>query len=331
MIDVHGLDLTPEDIDILQNPLVGGVILFARNYRDKAQLTRLCARIRQACPRPVLLAVDQEGGRVQRFGAPDFTRIPAMQRYGALYDTNPDAARARAVDTGRLMAAELIEAGVDFSFTPVLDLNYGVSHVIGDRAFHRDPAVVSLLATCLVDGLRQGGMAAVAKHYPGHGGVVVDSHVGLPVDNRDVSTIIDQDLAPFKRLIAAGVAGIMPAHVIYAQADAQAAGFSHYWLQTQLRGELQFDGAIFSDDLSMQAAHAAGGVVERAIAAAEAGCDMLLLCNDRASVKTLLSDYRDTTATPQRQGRLHAMQARPLNTASPPDCWQAIRKQITKL
>ena len=308
MIDVGGQTLDVDDIEVLRNPMVGGVILFARNYANKAQIRSLCSEIRQACERPMLIAVDQEGGRVQRLTEP-FTRIPPMAKLGQLYDTDPDAAIELAFDTGRLLAMELTDVGIDFSFTPVLDLDYGVSEVIGDRAFHRDPSIVSALAISLIDGLRAGGIAAVAKHYPGHGAVSVDSHIGLPVDNRLVAEIDKADILPFQALINAGVGGIMPAHVIYENADARAAGFSEYWLQTRLRNQMAFDGVIFSDDLSMQAAHIEGNVVERAKAAAKAGCDMLLICNDRAAVEQVLSSYEDTTDTETRRRRLLAMQA----------------------
>jgi len=330
MIDVGGEELTVEDIEILREPLVGGVILFARNYRDMPQIKALCARIREVREAPVLIAVDQEGGRVQRFGEP-FTRIPAMRAFGRLHDADSTRATNLALEMGRLLAGELSAAGVDFSFTPVLDLDRGISDAIGDRAFHRDPGVVSDLATCLVRGLREGGMAAVAKHYPGHGGVTVDSHLGLPVDSRDASMILGEDIEPFRQLIRAGIAGIMPAHVVYKKLDPDPAGFSRYWLRTQLRDELDFDGAIFSDDLSMRAAHASGDALERVSAAADAGCDMLLLCNDRAAVKTVLSGYRDSTASADRQRRLRGMQLRATDADNAAGHWQTTRDQLAIL
>jgi beta-N-acetylhexosaminidase len=330
MIDVDGIVLTAEDIEILRDPLVGGVILFARNYRDKAQVTALCARIREVTDRPLLIAVDWEGGRVQRFGEP-FTNIPAMQKFGRLYDTDPHAAANLALATGQLLADELSAVGIDFSFTPVLDLDRGISAAIGDRAFHRDPGVVSLLATKLLLGLRDGGVAAVAKHFPGLGGVVVDPHIALPVDTRREATILGEDIEPFRQLIRAGVAGVMPSHVIYQNLDPDPAGFSSFWLKNQLRDELKFDGAIFTDDLSMQATHASGDVVERVSAAAAAGCDMLLLCNDRAAVITVLSDYCDQTATTDRQRRLRGMQSRKMDTDIAANHWQTTREQLALL
>ncbi len=330
MIDVGGIELTAEDIELVREPLVGGVILFARNYRDMPQITALCARIRELRGAPLLIAVDQEGGRVQRFGEP-FTRIPAMRAFGRLYDTDPPRATSLALETGRLLASELSAAGVDFSFTPVLDLDRGACDAIGERAFHRDPGAVSNLATRLVRGLRQGGMAAVAKHYPGHGGVTVDSHFGLPVDTRDAATILGEDIEPFRQLIRAGVDGVMPAHVVYEKLDPEPAGFSRFWLKTQLREELNFDGAVFSDDLSMRAAHASGDALERVSAAADAGCDMLLLCNDRDAVKTVLSSYRGPTASADRQRRLRAMQSRAVDTDNSADRWQTTRDQLAIL
>ena len=330
MIDVDGIELTAEDIEILRGPLVGGVILFARNYRDKTQITALCARIREVSDRPILIAVDREGGRVQRFGEP-FTNIPAMRKFGRLYDTDPLGAAELALNTGRLLADELSAVGIDFSFTPVLDLDRGISEAIGDRAFHSDPGVVAVLATSLVKGLRQGGVAAVAKHYPGLGGVVVDPHIGLPIDTRNEATILNEDIEPFRQLIRAGVAGVMPSHVVYQNIDPEPAGFSHFWLKKQLRDELKFDGAIFTDDLSMQATHASGDVVQRVSAAAAAGCDMLLVCNDRAAVKTILSEYRDQYATAARQRRLHSMQSRKMDTDIAAVHWQTTREQLAGL
>ena len=330
MVDVAGTALTPEDADILQNPLVGGIILFTRNFQDKAQLTSLCADIRAAADRPILIAVDHEGGRVQRF-RDGFTKVPPMRLYGERYEVDPQGTLELCKDTGRLIAAELTEVGVDFSFTPVVDLDYGVSEVIGNRAFHRDTEIVATLAAALTEGLREYGMAAVAKHFPGHGGVEVDSHIGLPVDSRSEADICDQDMAPFKALSDAGVEGVMPAHVIYEKVDSVPAGFSRYWLQEKLRRELRFDGVIFSDDLSMQAAHVVGGVVERANAAADAGCDMLLLCNDRESVKILLDNYTDQHASDIRQRRLQSMSARETRADSTDANWHTIRVKLKEL
>jgi beta-N-acetylhexosaminidase len=278
MVDVAGLALTDAERARLQHPLVGGVILFARNYAAPEQLAALTAEIR-ALRRPALLiAVDHEGGRVQRFQA-GFTRIPPMRKLGALHDRDPALAGSLAQALGVVLGGELRRHGVDLSFTPCVDLDYGESSVIGDRAFHRDPAVVGALALRLVQGLARVGMGAVAKHFPGHGYVRADSHLDVPVDERPFNEIDRLDIAPYRRLIPAGLAGIMPAHVIFTQVDDKPAGFSRMWLQNVLRIRMGFDGLIFSDDLSMEGARVAGDIVGRARAAFDAGCDMVLVCN----------------------------------------------------
>lgn len=276
MLDVVGTTLAVDDIRRIRHPLTGGVILFARNYKDRAQLTALCAAIHAARP-GVLIAVDHEGGRVQRFRTDGFTRLPAMRLLGQLWDRDVLAASKAATALGYVLAAELRACGVDLSFTPVLDLDYGESGVIGDRAFHRDPRVVSMLAKSVNHGLALAGMANCGKHFPGHGFVKADSHIEIPVDERDPKEIIKEDAAPYDWL-GMSLAAVMPAHVIYPAFDKHPAGFSKKWLSL-LRKDMGFEGVIFSDDLSMEGASVAGNVVQGAHAALKAGCDMVLICN----------------------------------------------------
>lgn len=278
MLDVTGTELTDDDRQRLSHPLVGGVILFTRNYRDPEQLTALTAEIHAIKSAPLLIGVDHEGGRVQRFRE-GFTRLPPMRALGEVWNAHPQRAKELARDTGYVLGSELCAHGIDFSFAPVLDLDYGASSVIGDRSLHADPEAVSDLANQLILGMKDAGMAAVGKHFPGHGYVVADSHVAVPLDERAFVDIALADLIPFRRMADFGLAGMMPALVIYPKVDAQPAGFSRVWLQDILRGELHFDGAVFSDDLCMEAAGVAGNMVGRVQAALEAGCDMALVCN----------------------------------------------------
>jgi len=287
MLDVLGTRLTAEDEARLRHPLVGGVILFARNYESPGQLTELTAAIHALRTPPLLIAVDHEGGRVQRFRE-GFTRIPAMRELGKIWDVHPQRARHLAQQVGYVLAAELRACGVDFSFTPVLDVDYGQSSVIGDRAFHSEPQAIAELAHSLLLGLRQGGMHTVGKHFPGHGYVQADSHLEIPVDERSYTDIELCDLIPFRQMVNYGLNAVMPAHVIYPKVDKLPAGFSSIWLKNILRGELGFDGCIFSDDLSMEGATVAGGIVQRAEAALNAGCDMVLVCNKPESADELL-------------------------------------------
>ena len=306
MLDVAGLELQPEERDRLQHPAVGGVILFGRNFANPDQLTRLVGDIHAARTPSLLVAVDHEGGRVQRFRE-GFTRLPPMRELGRFYDRSQEQACALANNVGSVLAHELRACGVDFSFAPVLDLDYGRSSVIGDRSFHADPAAVSDLAAALVAGLQEGGMPAVGKHFPGHGYAEADSHTDMPTDERSFEDIEARDLVPFRRLVAAGMRGIMPAHVLYPKVDSQPAGYSTFWLQTVLRGRLEFAGTIFSDDLSMVGAQGAGTIVERAALALDAGCDMVLVCNDPASAALLLDEITrlSTPASLDRLARLH--------------------------
>ncbi len=278
MLDVVGTELTADDIKRLQHPLVGGVILFARNFENCAQLSALTANIHAVRQPPLLIAVDHEGGRVQRF-RDGFTKIPPMREFGKIWDKNPKKARELAVEAGWILAAELRAHGIDFSFTPVLDMDYGDSLVIGDRAFHSHVQAINELALSLMQGLKKGGMQAVGKHFPGHGFVVADSHVSIPVDEREFDHIAQNDMQPFRQMIDEGLAAIMPAHVIYPKVDDKPAGFSTKWLQKVLRERLGFQGVIFSDDLSMEGASVGGDVTTRSLAALNAGCDMVLLCN----------------------------------------------------
>ena len=290
IIDIAGTTLTPADRQRLKNPLVGGLILFARNWQDRAQLTALCQAIKKIRA-DLLVCVDHEGGRVQRFKTDGFTHLPPMRALGEMWMAPPpkagqhagpmDATNA-ATACGYVLGAELRACGVDLSFTPVLDLDFGESSVIGDRAFHRDPRVVALLAKSLMQGLLQSGMANCGKHFPGHGFVTADSHTAIPVDKRSLKTILADDAAPYRWLNTV-TRSVMPAHVIYPKVDARPAGFSSTWLNGVLRGQLGFGGAIFSDDLSMAAARVVDGqavsYTQAALAALTAGCDMVLLCN----------------------------------------------------
>ncbi len=308
MLDVVGTELNDDDIRRLQHPMVGGVILFSRNFTSCAQLNALTANIHAVRQPPLLVAVDHEGGRVQRFRE-GFTKIPPMREFGKIWEKNPKHAKELATEAGWILAAELRAHGVDFSFTPVLDMDYGESRVIGDRAFHHSPQAISELAFALMMGLKKGGMAAVAKHFPGHGYVAADSHVEIPRDDRSYVDIEKKDIEPFRRMIDAGIQAVMPAHVIYSKVDAVPAGFSKIWLQQVLRKHLGFNGVIFSDDLSMEGAIVAGTVTQRAMAALQAGCDMVLLCN-RPDLADELLENMEGTMPAQSLARLARMHGR---------------------
>jgi len=286
MIDIAGTELTDLDRQRLCHPLVGGIILFSRNYRDRAQLTALCDEIHALREPRLLIAVDHEGGRVQRFRE-GFTRLPPMRALGLLHDSDPVAALEAAHAAGFVLAAELRACGVDYSFTPVLDLDYGPSRVIGDRAFHRDPAVVVALAGALGEGLKAGGMGTCGKHFPGHGYVIPDSHVELPIDDRPLAAMAD-DLRPYRDL---ALDAVMAAHVIYECVDCNTAVFSNKWI-TYLRNDLKFDGVVFTDDLSMAGAGVVGDMLARVETAWAAGCDMLLVCNAPDAVAQVLAGWQ---------------------------------------
>jgi beta-N-acetylhexosaminidase len=290
MVDVAGPELTRADREILGHPLIGSVILFTRNYADPAQLAQLVEDIHAVRSPPLLVAVDHEGGRVQRFRA-GFSSLPALRQIGHIYDLDADQGLETARRLGWLMAAELLAVGVDFSFAPCVDLDYGVSEVIGDRALHRRAESVSRLAVAYMHGMRDAGMAATAKHFPGHGAVVADSHLALPVDRRELADL-REDLMPYRRLIDNGLPGVMVAHVLFPAVDALPASFSPRWVTGVLRGELGFNGAVFADDLSMAGAASVGDIVARAGQALSAGCDVLPVCNDRASLLRLLDGLR---------------------------------------
>lgn len=312
MADVAGLELTVKDVQRLQHPLVGGVILFARNFAAPAQLKELTASIHLLREPRLLIAVDHEGGRVQRFRE-GFTIIPPMRSLGVQWDASPQEAARLAESVGYVIAAELINHGVDFSFAPVLDVDWGESGVIGDRALHKDPAVIADLGRALTVGMANAGMAAVGKHYPGHGFVRADSHHEIPIDDRSFEEIDKTDLVPFRALAKEGLSAVMPAHVIYAIVDSKPAGFSSKWLKDILRGELGFDGLIFSDDLSMEGASSGGNVTQRAHAALNAGCDMVLLCNDPDRTDELLQGLTADGVFPNAElsRRLQRMHGKP--------------------
>ena len=333
MIDVEATALTAGERELLRHPLVGGVILFARNYAEPAQLVALTASIHALREPRLVITVDQEGGRVQRFRH-GFSELPALARLGETYDGDPQAALALAADCAWLMASELRAAGVDFSFAPVLDLKSAQSAVIGDRALHGDAQAVARLARVYVAALQRAGMAAVGKHFPGHGGVAGDSHHELPIDERDYYDLEQRDLVPFRAAIAAGLQGIMTAHVLYPRVDAQVAGYSRYWIKDILRGELGFSGAVFSDDLSMAGADLGTSYSARAQQALAAGCDVLLICNHRAGVIEVL-DSLPVAPYPQTQVRLMRMHGRggapALATLRATDQWRSVAARVRRL
>lgn len=307
MIDVAGYSLTEVEKERLQHPLVGGVILFSRNYESPEQIAELTASIRRLRDPHLLISVDHEGGRVQRFRK-GFTHIPPAGTLGKHFHSHPNHALKLAETAGWLMAAELRAVGVDFSFAPVLDLDYGVSEVIGDRSFHRDPDSVSKLAAAYIQGMKSAWMSAVGKHFPGHGAVTVDSHKGLPIDERHFEDIWAEDMVPFRRLSSV-LAGVMPAHIVFTQSDDKPAGFSPFWVQKVLRQKIGFQGAVFSDDLSMAGAAVAGNAADRAEAALAAGCDMALVCNDPEAVDLVLDNLK-CEAQPLRHMRLLRLHGR---------------------
>jgi beta-N-acetylhexosaminidase len=309
MLDLEGLELTPEERELLRHPQTGGVILFARNYADPQQLRALTRSIHELrAPHPII-AVDQEGGRVQRFRS-GFSELPTPASLGRLYDADRFRGLEAARELGWLMAVEVLRHGLDISFAPVLDLGYGVSGVIGDRAFHRDPDTVARLAQAYVRGMREAGMSATGKHFPGHGAVREDSHTEKPRDPRRLADLMLADIVPFERLIEQGLAGIMPAHVVYETVDSKPAGYSRRWVQDILRARLGFQGVVFSDDLCMAGAELGTCHADRAELALEAGCDMVLVCNHRAAAVEVLESL-EGYGNPAAQMRLARMHARP--------------------
>ena len=306
MVDIAGTVLDDTDRERLRHPQVGGVILFSRNYQNPAQLAQLCREIHALRDPRLVVAVDQEGGRVQRFRE-GFEAIPAMGHLGDLYDDAPHEAIRLAEIFAWVMASELLYYGIDLSFSPVLDIANPISSVIGDRAFHRNPETVCHLANAWIRGMRRAGMEAVGKHFPGHGSVEGDSHHVMPFDRRGFTEIEALDLVPFRRVIATHLSGIMMAHVIYDRVDSSAAGYSRFWIESVLRGQLEFEGVVFSDDLSMSGAESVGGYAERAGHALDAGCDILLVCNNPAGadeVLDALQGYSNPTSQ-IRMVRLH--------------------------
>ena len=291
MIDLEALELTNSDIKRIKHPLVGGIILFSRNYENKFQLKELIISIRKI-KKNILIAVDHEGGRVQRFHS-DFTRIPKMSLIGKIYEKDKNRAKKIAKLIGWIIAEELAAVDIDFSFTPVLDIDYGSSSVIGDRAFHRNVKPVYELASYLSEGLGFGGMQSVGKHFPGHGFIKSDTHFEKGIDDRPLEKIQNNDMITFDRLIKTGIRGVMPSHIIYSSCDEKPAGLSKFWLQNQLRERLKFKGAIFSDDMSMKAAeNSYNNITSRVHNALIAGCDMVLVCNDPNQVDILVNELK---------------------------------------
>jgi beta-N-acetylhexosaminidase len=308
MVDIAGTELSADDIRVLAHPLVGSVLLFSRNYRDPKQVADLTAAIRAVRTPHLLIAVDHEGGRVQRFRE-GFTRLPAARLLGRRWDADRRDAKSLAHSVGWLLAGELRAVGVDFSFAPCVDLDYGVSEIIGDRAFHSDPDIVAALGVATMTGMRDAGMAAIAKHFPGHGAVVADSHVALPVDRREYVDL-EADIRPYRVLIDNNLPGIMAAHVVYPALDALPASLSPRWINGVLRRELKFHGCVFADDLSMAGAAAFGDVIARCELAFAAGCDVLPICNDRHSVEFVLGRLSADVGSAASQARLVRMRAR---------------------
>ncbi len=324
MIDLAGQALDAYEREKIQHPNTGAIILFSRNYESPRQIQALIQQIREVRQGEILIAVDQEGGRVQRF-KDGFTVLPSAMDYAENSELIEPA--------GWLMAMELLAVGVDFSFAPVLDVDCGVSEIIGDRSFACNADKVSEYAGLFRKGMRTAGMAATGKHFPGHGAVALDSHLTLPVDERKFDEILKQDLIPFQRLIEQGLEAIMPAHVVYSQVDEMAAGFSPFWIQTILREQLQFNGVVFSDDLSMAGAASVGGFEERARLAQQAGCDMLLVCNDPKAAEQVLETL-PIKADSTREQRLATMRGQPLmnrETLLANEQWNKIAMQLQQL
>jgi beta-N-acetylhexosaminidase len=331
MVDVEGTALSADDIDVLSHPLVGSVLLYTRNYRNPKQISELCEAIRGIRTPHLLIATDHEGGRVQRFRE-GFTALPAARLVGRRFDEDRQDGLRCAHSVGWLLATELRAVGVDFSFAPCVDLDYGLSEVIGDRAFHRDADAVAALAAACLAGMREAGMAAVAKHFPGHGAVRADSHVALPIDRRALADM-ESDLKPYRLLIENQLPGIMTAHVEYPAVDTLPASLSRRWLGEILRGSLGFHGCVFADDLSMAGVAGAGDVLARARLALAAGCDVLPILNDRRAVRSVLASFKPEVALPVSQARLVRMRARgapPVDLGADPR-WHAAVRSVEEL
>jgi beta-N-acetylhexosaminidase len=329
MLDVDGVELNEDDRKRLSHPQVGGVILFTRNYQSPRQLKSLIDEIHAIRNPRLVVAVDQEGGRVQRFRE-GFQQLPPMAKLGELYDDDAGTAIRYAESFAWVMASELLHYGVDLSFSPVLDLGNPVSSVIGDRAFHQDPEVITRLASAWIRGMQKAGMEATGKHFPGHGTVEGDSHHVMPFDRRSFADIESKDLLPFRRVIATHLTGIMMAHVIYEQVDPMPAGYSRHWIETVLRNQLGFDGIVFSDDLSMSGAESVGGYAERARASLEAGCDILLVCNNAVGADEVL-DALDGYNNPTSQLRMIRLHGQPASNSSDLFATRAWQDAITLL
>ena len=332
MMDLVGTQISTTEKELMQHPSVGGVILFTRNFESLDQIISLIAEIHALRTPHLLIAIDHEGGRVQRFHD-GFTKLPPASVFGQIYKQDHDRAREYAETTGWLMAAELRAIGVDFSFAPVLDLAHGVSGVIGDRAFHAKPEVAATLAYAFMHGMSLAGMSAVGKHFPGHGGVTEDSHLALPVDHRDMTALLKEDIVPFEKMINNYLPAIMPAHVIYDQVDDRPAGYSEIWLKQILRDRLKFQGVIFSDDLSMEAAGIGGSYGERAQLALQAGCDMVLVCNHPEGVTEViaaLGDYSNP-ASELRLARMHGKNTLDREQLLASEKWQQANQLVKSL
>jgi len=332
MVDLEGTGISETEKTLLLKPEVGGIILFTRNFESVEQITALVDEIHRLRSPRLLVAVDHEGGRVQRFHE-GFSKIPAAAIYAKTTQNNLDKSRQLAEKAGWLMAVELRACGIDFSFAPVLDLAHGLSGVIGDRAFHSNPGTVATMAYAFMHGMNKAGMQAVGKHFPGHGGVVEDSHVAMPVDHRELDELLASDILPFESMIENKLAAIMPAHVIYDKVDDKPAGYSSFWIDTILRKKFGFQGAIFSDDLSMEAAGIAGGFGERADAALTAGCDMALVCNHlQGAIEAVeyIKGYADPTSQ-LRLVRMHGENDISWSQLKQDEHWQQVSQQIIAL
>ena len=311
VFDLEGQQLTEREKRLLNHPAMAGLILFTRNFQSRTQLTDLVAEVRSINSNLLIMA-DQEGGRVQRFRGEGFTSVPAMGKFGSLWEKAPEQAVELIRDTGWLLASELRSTGIDLGLSPVLDLDRSISRVIGDRGFSENPEVVAQMAAAFIEGLHEGGMASVGKHFPGHGGIGVDSHIALPTDRRTLEEI-EQDLVPYRSLTHKGLDAVMPAHVCFPELDDQPAGFSSFWLQKMLRENIGFKGAVFSDCLSMAGASVAGNIVQRSIKALDAGCDAILVCNNPASVDDVVEAWeqgRIPKASADQVARLQALKGK---------------------